>query len=61
MRFEKIKTDTQEPHPHVTPERKTTGKIEIIRARKCTHTYNTRSKVNHVTTFKNIPKMFKKI
>ena len=30
------------------------------RARKGTHKYNTRSKVNHVTTFKNAPQMFKR-
>ena len=28
-------------------------------ARKGTHKYNTRSRVNHVTTFKNTPQMFK--
>ena len=28
-------------------------------ARKGTHNYNTRSRVNHVTTFNHIPKMFK--
>ena len=28
-------------------------------ARKGTHKYYTRSRVNHITTFKNIPKMFK--
>ena len=26
---------------------------------KGTHEYNTRSRVNHVSTFKNTPKMFK--
>ena len=39
---------------------KTTRKSVIIRARKGTHKYNNRSKVNHVTTFKNTPQMFKK-
>ena len=34
------------------------AKIDIKRARKGTHKYNTRSRVNHVTTFKNSPKMF---
>ena len=28
-------------------------------AGKVTHKYNTRSRVNHVTTFKNTPKIFK--
>ena len=33
--------------------REKTGKSVIIRSRKGTHKYNTRSKVNHVITFKN--------
>ena len=36
-----------------------TRKSDIRRARKVTHKYNNRSRVNHVTTFKNSPKMFK--
>ena len=41
-------------------ERKQQENSDIRRARKGTHKYNTRSKVNHVTTFKNTPQMFKK-
>ena len=36
------------------------GKRHIRRTRKVTHKYITRSRVNHVTTFKNTPQMFKK-
>ena len=35
------------------------GKGEIRRVRKGTHEHNTRSRANHVTTFENIPKIFK--
>ena len=52
--------DTPYPQPHVIPEGKQLGKSNIIRARKGTHKYNTKSKVNHVTTFKNTPQMLKK-
>ena len=45
--------------PHVIPEGKQQGKSDIRRARKVTHKYNTRSRVNHVTTFKNTPQIFK--
>ena len=54
IRFEKLKADTQEPHP-----RGKQVKSDIGMARKVTQKYNTRSRVNHVTTFKNTPKMFK--
>ena len=59
MIFEKIKADTPVPLPNATPEKKQQGKSHIIRTRKYTHNYNTRSRVNHVTTFKNTPQMFK--
>ena len=42
------------------PRGKTSGKIDSRRARKGTHKNNTRSKLNHVTTFKNTPQVFKK-
>ena len=61
MRFEKIKSDTPVSLPHVIPEGKKQGKSDIIRARKVTHKYNTRSRVNHVTTFKIHLKFSKKI
>ena len=32
---------------------------DIIRERKITHIYNARSRVNHVTKFKNTPKISK--
>ena len=60
MRFGRIKLDTPEPLPHVVPEKKQQINKDIIRAIKGTHKYNTRSKVNHVTTFKNAPQMFKR-
>ena len=41
------------------PEVEKQGKSDIRRARKGTHKYNTRLRVNHVTTFNNTPKMFK--
>ena len=44
----------------MTPEKKQQEKSVIRRARTGTHKYNTRSKVNHVTTFKNTPQMLKK-
>ena len=59
MTFGKIKVDTSEPQPHVIPEVEKHGKSDIRMARKGTHKYNTRSRVNHVTTFNHIPKMFK--
>ena len=49
-------TRTNEPWD----SREKTGKSVIIRSRKGTHKYNTRSKVNHVITFKNTPQIFKK-
>ena len=60
MRFGKIKADTPEPLPHVIPEKKQQEKSDIKISRKGTHEYNNRSKVNHVTTFKNTPQIFKK-
>ena len=60
MRFEKIKADTLEPLPHVIPEGKQQENSDIRRARKGTHKYNTRYKVNHVTTFKNKSQIFKR-
>ena len=57
--FGKIKADTPVPLPHVIPEEEKHEKSGIKRARKGTHKYNTRSRVNYVTTFKNLPKMFK--
>ena len=44
----------------MTPEKKQQENSVIRRERNGTHTYNTRSKVNHVTKFKNITQMFKK-
>ena len=41
------------------PEEIQQGKIDIRRVRKGTQKYNTQSTVNHVTTFKNTPQMFK--
>ena len=60
MGFETIKADTPVPIPHVIPKGKQQGKSNIIRAIKVTHKYNTRYRVNQVTTFKNTPQMFKK-
>ena len=53
MRFGKIKADRPVTLPHVTPEEKQQENSVIRRARKGTHRYITRSKVHHVTTFKN--------
>ena len=57
--FGKIKADTPEPHPHMIPDVVKQVESDMRMARKVTHQYNTRSRVNHVTTFKNTPKMFK--
>ena len=59
MRFGEIKADTTETQPYVIPEVEKQGKSDIRMARKGIHKYNTRSRVNHVKTFKNTPKMFK--
>ena len=59
MRFGKIKADTPVPLPHAIPEEKKRENSDIRRARIGTHKYNTKSRVNHVTTFKNSPKIFK--
>ena len=40
-------------------EEKQQKQIDIRRAGKVTHKYNTRSRVNNVTKFKNTPQMFK--
>ena len=58
MRFGKIKADTPVPLPHVIPGKKQEKSV-IRRARKFTHKYNTRSRVNHMTTLNNTPQMFK--
>ena len=53
--------DTPEAHPHVFPEVEETPKSEIRVERTSTNKYNTISstkRVNHVTTFKNAPKLF---
>ena len=59
MRFEKIKVDKPVPLSHVIKEGKQQGKSDIIRVRTVTHNYNTRSRVNHVTTFNNTPQLLK--
>ena len=56
------KADIPEVQTPVIPEVKKQGKIDIRMARTGTHQFNTRSKnkrVDHVTTFKNTPSMFK--
>ena len=56
------KEDTQEEHPHVIPGVEKPQRNEIIMDRNGKHKNNTRSStkiVNHVTIFKNAPKMFK--
>ena len=58
----KIKSDTPEPQHHAIPEVGEKPKSYIIVERTGTHKYNTRSstkRVNHVTTFKNVPNIFK--
>ena len=59
MRFGKIKADKSVTLPHVIHKEKKQEKSDIRRERKVTHKYNTISRVKHVTTFKNSPKMFK--
>ena len=59
MTFVKIKANTPVPLPHLIPEEEKQEKSDIRRARKGTHKYNTISRVNHVTTFKNTPQKFK--
>ena len=60
MRFGKIKVDTPVPLTHLNLEKKQQEESVLRRARTGTHKYNTRSKLNHVTTFNNTPQMFKK-
>ena len=62
MKIGKIKANTLEAHPHVILEvweiPKSDIRVEII----STHKYNTISitkRVNHLTNFKNAPKIFK--
>ena len=53
--------DTPDAQPHVIPEVGETPKSDIRMEIAGTHKYNNRSstkRVNHVTTFKNAPKMF---
>ena len=56
--------DTTETHPYVIPEAEKPPKIDIRVERTGTHKYKTRPStniVNHVTTFKNSPSMFKMV
>ena len=62
MRSGRIKTNTPEPQPHVITEFEKQGEIDIRMAKTGTHKYSTRSstiRVNHVTTVKNTPNIFK--
>ena len=62
MRFGKIKVDTSEPQPHMVPEVEKPQKSDIRVKITGTHNYKTMAstkRVNHVTTFKNTPNMFK--
>ena len=62
MRIGRIKADTPDPQTNVIPEVEKTSKSDTIVKRTGTHKYKTRSstkRVNHVTTFKNSPNMFK--
>ena len=60
MRSGTIKADTLVTLTHVIPQGKQQEKSDTIRGRKGTYNYNTRSRVNHMTTFNNTPQMFKK-
>ena len=58
----KKKVDTPEAQPRAIPEVENTQINHTIMDRNGTHKYNTRSstmRVNHVTTFKTAPNMFK--
>ena len=58
----KGKADTPEVQSHVIPEVEKQQKIDISMERNGPQKYNTRSstkRVNHVTTFKTAPNMFK--
>ena len=62
MEIGEIKADTPEAHPRVISYLDRTSKSDIRVGKNTTHKYNTISstkRVNHVTTFKNAPKMFK--
>ena len=62
MRIEGGKVDKPEAQSHVIPEVGKTSKSDISMERKSPHKYNIRSstnRVNHVTTFKTAPNMFK--
>ena len=61
MRFGKIKVNTPVLLPHVITGKKKQEKIYIIMVIKVTHKYNTISRFNHVTVFKNSPKLFKMV
>ena len=61
MKTGKVKAYTPESQTHMIPEVYKTPKRDVIVERTSTHKYNTISstnRVNHVTTFKNAPKMF---
>ena len=61
IKIGKIKVDTPGAQPHVIPEVGEIPKSDIRMERTGIHKYNTRSstkRVNHVTTFKNAPKIF---
>ena len=61
MNIGEIKSDTPESQPRMIPEVDKTQKRENIVERTSSQKYNTRSstkRVNHVSTFKNAPKMF---
>ena len=62
MRIGKIKADTSEAQHHLILEVEVTPKIDIRVERTGTQKYNIWSitkRVNHVTTFKNAPNMFR--
>ena len=61
MKIAKIKADTPEAQNHAIPELEKTLKGDIKLERTSTLKYHTRSstkRVNHMRTFKKIPKMF---
>ena len=62
MRIEEKKADTPEAQPHVIPEVEKPQINDIRMEINGLHKYNTRSstkRVNHLTTFKTAPNMFK--
>ena len=61
IKIGKIKVNTTDAQPHVIPEVVKTLKSGIRMEITGTQKYHTRSitkRVNHVTTFKNVPEMF---